>query len=92
MVDQRNYFQLAVRITGLVVCLYGLHYLWEFATLQLGYWSVERTSASMYFASAAAFLVIGLYLIQGADHFMRYAFPDDDLRPDEDGEEAEAGE
>ena len=63
--DQRGYFQLAARITGMVVCLYGLHYLWEFATLQLGYWSVERTSASMYFASAAAFIVVGLYLARG---------------------------
>ena len=83
--DQRGYFQLAVRITGMVVCLYGLHYLWEFATLQLGYWSMERTSASMYFASAAAFIVVGLYLARDADHFIRYADPwDEEARSDAD--------
>jgi hypothetical protein len=77
--DQRNYFQLAVRIIGLIVCLYGLDYLREFVAIQMGFWSLERTSPVPYFASAAAFLIVGLYLLRGASHFMRYAFPEDDV-------------
>jgi hypothetical protein len=78
--DQRSYFQLAMRIVGLVVCLYGLDYLREFVAIQMGYWSLERTSPVLYFGSAAAFLIVGLYLIRGAPHFIRYAFPEDDVR------------
>ena len=91
--DQRNLFQLAVRIVGLVVCLYGLDYLREFVAVQMGYFMLERTSPVLYFASAAAFMITGLYLIRGAPHFMRYAFPDEDgeinRAEDENAEEVE---
>ena len=77
--NQRSYFQLAVRIIGLVVCLYGLDYLREFVAIQIGYYSLERTSPYLYFSSASAFMIVGLYLIRGASHFVRYAFPSDEI-------------
>ena len=82
--DQPNYFQLAVRIIGLVVCLYGLNLLREFVTIQLGWWSPERTEPVLYFSTAASYLVVGLYLLRGAPHFMRYAFPENDVKDDEE--------
>ena len=77
--EERNYFQLAIRVVGLVVCLYGLDYLREFVAIQMGYFTLERTSPVLYFASAAVSLILGLYLVRGAPHFMRFAFPEDDV-------------
>ena len=86
--DQRNFFQLAMRIAGLIVCLYGLEYFREYAAVQMGYWSLERTSPVLYFGSGAAFVIVGLYLLRGAPHFMRYAFPEDDTHSSDNGPES----
>ncbi|HEY2865993.1 MAG TPA: hypothetical protein VGJ02_02770 [Pyrinomonadaceae bacterium] len=81
--DQLKYFQLILRLVGLLVCLDGLDYLREFVLIQMGYITLERTSPTLYFANAAIYIVVGLYLIRGASHFMRFAFPTDEIEDNE---------
>jgi len=81
--DQLKYFKLVLRTVGLLVCLDGLDYLREFVLIQTGYITLERTSPTLYFANAAAYIIVGLYLIRGASHFMRFAFPTEEIEDNE---------
>jgi hypothetical protein len=62
--DQLKYFQLILRIVGLLICLDGLDYLREFVLIQTGYITLERTSPTLYFANAGVYIIVGLYLFE----------------------------
>jgi hypothetical protein len=85
--DQLKYFQLILRIVGLLICLDGLDYLREFVLIQTGYITLERTSPTLYFANAGVYIIVGLYLIRGASHFMRFAFPRDEIEDNQDSDD-----
>jgi hypothetical protein len=82
--NERSYFSLAVRIVGVVLCVYALDWLSRFGFGKTGYLELKETTITYYFLLGLGSLMIGAYLLRGAPHFVRYAYPYDD---DEDYEE-----
>jgi hypothetical protein len=86
----REYFQTAVRIIGLVLTLYGTGYLAKFGAVQMSYYTLQRTDVTLYLLDGIGYIVVGLYFLRGASHFVRFAYSDE---PDElEIEEFEADE
>jgi len=67
-------FGSALRVTGLIVSLCGLDWLVRFSMGQLGYFTLERTDITFYLIMGVLQSAVGLYLMRGAPHFVRYAY------------------
>jgi hypothetical protein len=76
----KDVFGLALRLTGLALCLSGIDNVGEFIAVQIGYFTLQKTDPTYYFVLGIAQVIIGLYFLRGAPHFIRYAYPDDDER------------
>jgi hypothetical protein len=81
----KDIFGLAIRLLGLGLCINGADNLSEFIAVQIGYFTLQRTDPTYYFVLGVAEIIVGLYFLRGAPHFVRYAYPDDDVPepPDE---------
>lgn len=77
----KDVFGLALRITGLGLALSGADNLSEFIAVQIGYFTLQKTDPTYYFVLGVAEMVIGLYFLRGAPHFVRYAYSDDTTEP-----------
>ena len=80
----RDLFGLAIRLIGFGLCLYGVSCIAEYIAIQIGYFTPQRTDPMDYFMLGAGYVLIGLYLLRGAPHFLRYAYPDTDRDPEND--------
>jgi hypothetical protein len=76
--NPKTIFGLAIRIVGLIITLYGLDWLARFAMGQMGYFTLKSTDMGYYLLMAIGYIGVGFYLLRGAPHFVRYAYPDDD--------------
>lgn len=74
----KDLFGLIVRLAGLALCLDGASYVAEFIAVQIGYFTLQRTDPMYYFVLGAGYIIVGLYFLRGAPHFVRYAYPDPD--------------
>lgn len=77
----RELFETAVRVIGLILTLYGTGYLVEFAAVNIGYFTLQRTDVAYYLLQGIGYIVVGLYFLRGAPHFVRYAYPDEQDQP-----------
>src|SRR5207248_1568820 len=71
----REYFALALRITGLFIALSGLRYVVDSGLGLLGYFTLLRTSTAYYLIVGLCYLFAGLYLLRGAPHLVGFAYP-----------------
>ncbi len=71
--NERSYFSLAVRIVGLVLCIYALDWLSRFGFAKTGYLELKEATITYYFLLGTGSLILGAYLLRGATHFVRYA-------------------
>jgi hypothetical protein len=73
----RDAFGLILRVLGLLGVLWGIFYLGSIVYWLLG---TRVPGYTIYHYIAAAFLTlgVGLYLLRGAPHLVRFAFPEAD--------------
>ena len=72
----KEYLALALRIIGVLVILYGIRDLIDFPLGLLGYFTLQRTAYAYYLILGIGYLVVGLYLLRGAPHLVRFAYPE----------------
>jgi len=73
----REYFETASRIIGLVLTLYGTGYLADFVAVQIGYYTLQHTDVAFYLLMGIGYVVVGLYFLRGASHFVRFAYSEE---------------
>ena len=83
-----DWFALAVRVIGVVVFLYGVGYLLDSSLFRLGYFNYLDSSPGYYMIAGISYVIVGLYLMRGAPHIVRFAYPIDEEEKDVDEEEA----
>ena len=71
----KEWFELALRVVGVVVLLYGVGYLVDSSLFRLGYFSYPDTTAGYYFINGIAYTVVGLFLLRGAPYLVGFAYP-----------------
>jgi hypothetical protein len=74
-------------VAGVVVFLYGLTYLLDSLLLKFGYFTYGDTTPAYFLIFGLGYIVVGIYLMRGADSILRFAFPL--LNGDEDEEDEE---
>lgn len=78
--SKEDWFELSLRVAGVVAFLYGLTYLMDSLLLKLGYFVYGDTTPAYFLIFGLGYCVVGLYLMRGGDAIVRFAFP----VPDED--------
>lgn len=82
----KHIFGLLVRIVGLIAIIIGFYHLVEFADIALGVilgntamFEFSRWKATLveYVVHSLLFILLGLYLLRGAPHIVRFAYRDD---------------
>lgn len=68
----RQMFEVLLRFTGLLLCLYGLGSLVAMAVL---YFQPGAAGTRWMALPSAAAVLFGAYLLRGAPHVMRFSFP-----------------
>ncbi|MGH9969320.1 MAG: hypothetical protein ACREBG_16185 [Pyrinomonadaceae bacterium] len=86
-----EWFAMAVRVIGVVVFLHGVGYLFDSALFRLGYFNYPETSPSYYVIAGISYGIVGLYLMRGAPHIVRFAYSLEEGE-DEDEEKKEKGD
>ena len=83
---------LALRVLGVIVLLYGAGYLLDGTLFQLEYFTYPDSSANYYFVVGILYCVVGLFLIRGAPHIVRFAYPNEEEveEPADTGDETDA--
>jgi hypothetical protein len=76
MMTPRELFEVAVRVIGLVLMLYGLYDLSDFVLASLKYFTLQRTDVGMYLILGIGYLILGGYFLRGGAYVIRLAFPD----------------
>jgi hypothetical protein len=82
-----EWFALAIRVIGVAVFLYGIGYLLDSSLFHLGYFNYPESSPGYYVIAGIAYGVAGLYLIRGAPHIVRFAYPADEEKENNGQEE-----
>jgi hypothetical protein len=78
-VKPRQAFGVTVRIIGLIVVLVAiLYFISGFILLVDPNFRPNVSPAWHYFVDGVVAIVIGLYLLRGAPHIVRFAYPDED--------------
>lgn len=85
-----EWFGLGVRVVGVLIFLYGVGYLLDGALFSLGYFSYPESSPAYYVVAGMSYGVVGLYLMRGAPHLVRFAYPLDEEQDENHGHEEEA--
>ena len=89
----KEWFELALRVVGVVVLLYGVGYLLDSSLFRLGYFSYPDTTSGYYLIVGIAYTVVGLYLLRGAPHLVSFAYPSEaDDKSELDEEETDKQE
>ena len=73
-----EWFALAVRVIGVVITLYGIGYLLDSLLFRLGYFNFPESSPAYYAAAGLSYVFAGMYLIRGAPHVVRFAYPEEE--------------
>lgn len=73
--SKEDWFELSLRVAGVVAFLYGLTYLMDSLLLKLGYFIYGETTPAYFLIFGLGYCVVGLYLMRGADAIVRFAFP-----------------
>ena len=81
---------LVVRVVGGLIFLYGAGYLLDSLLFRLGYFNYPESSPAYYVVAGIAHSIVGLYLMRGAPHIVRFAYPIDEERDENHGHEEEA--
>jgi hypothetical protein len=85
-----EWFALAVRVIGVLIFLYGAGYLLDSLLFRLGYFNYPESSPAYYVVAGISYGIVGLYLMRGASHLVRFAYPVDEEQDESDGHEEEA--
>lgn len=73
---QRDVFELAVRLLGLVSLLAGVLYIYSTIVAFFDPNHPNTYPAWQYAIAAVIYFVCGLYFLRGAPHIVRYAYPE----------------
>jgi hypothetical protein len=78
-----DYFEVAIRVIGVVLMIYGLRDLLDALLFVLGYFTIMDTNPKYYLVFGLGSLVLGFYFVRGAGLLVDFAFPnvDDDSPP-----------
>ena len=71
-------FALFLRILGVIVFLYGCHYIADFFLGVTGYFTTQHTDYATYVILGICYLIVGMYLTRGAPAIVDYAYPNDE--------------
>lgn len=85
-----DWFALAVRVIGVVILLYGIGYLLDSSLFRLGYFNFPESSPGYYLIAGLSYVFVGMYLIRGASHLVRFAFPEKGKEEDENADQRDA--
>lgn len=66
---------LALRIVGAIVFLYGVGYLVDGALFHLEYFIYADSTVNYYLVVGLLYCAAGAYLLRGAPHVVRFAYP-----------------
>ena len=76
-----------MRIIGVVVFLYGCHYVADFFLGVTGFFTTQHTDYATYVILGMCYLIVGMYLTRGAPGIVDYAYPN---KEQDEKESAEA--
>lgn len=79
-----EWFAVALRAIGVVVFLYGAGFLFDSALLSLGYFNQPDPSPSYYMIVGIFYVIVGLYLLKGAPHIVRFSYPREEEEEEEE--------
>jgi hypothetical protein len=82
-----EWFALAMRVIGVVIFLYGIGSLFDSTLFHLGYFNYPESSPVYYMIAGISYGFVGLYLMRGAPHIVRFAYPPEEEKEDNDEEE-----
>ena len=77
----KEHFAIAVRVVGLIVVLFALGYFVDAGIMFINPYG-RGEPAVHYFVTGVIALFAGLYLLRGAPHVIRFAFPERDTKSD----------
>jgi hypothetical protein len=80
-------FMLALRIVGVIVFLNGIGYLLDGSLFRLGVFNYPESSPAYYLIAGISYGIVGLYLMRGAPHIVRFAYPAEEEEEDNLDEE-----
>jgi hypothetical protein len=83
---------LALRIVGAIVSLYGVSYLVDGALFHLEYFSYPDSSVNYYIVVGLLYCGVGVYLLRGASHVVRFAYPREEAVDEPVEDEANAND
>lgn len=67
--------------------MYGLGYLLDSLLFWLGYFHFPESSPRYYLVAGLSHLLVGAYLIRGAPHLVRFAYPEEEDNESQDEHE-----
>ena len=71
-----EWFVLSLRVIGVVILTLGARDLLDALLFHLGYFSLLESSPRYFVVMGLAYILAGLYLMRGAPHLVRFAFPE----------------
>ena len=83
---------LGLRIVGAIVSLYGLGYLLDGALLHLEYFVYADSSVNYYIVVGVLYCGAGVYLLRGAPHVLRFAYPQEEVMDESAEDERDGGD
>ena len=86
---RHHWFDVGLRLIGVVVILYGLAYLVDSLLLRLGYYLTPDFFVGYYLIFGLAYLFVGLYLFLGSRQLVRLVYPEVDEEYEEEDYEGE---
>jgi len=78
----KDRFAIAVRVVGLLVILAALLYFVDAVIMFINPYFRAGEPAVHYFFTGVIALLVGLYLLRGAPHVIRFAFPEKGAKSD----------
>ncbi|HUS12881.1 MAG TPA: hypothetical protein VMZ30_20595 [Pyrinomonadaceae bacterium] len=86
----KEWFGLALRVTGVVTCIYGAVYLLDALLFRFGYLNYPESVPGYFVITGLFHLLIGLYLIRGAPLLIGFAYPFEEEEEKAESEEEAA--
>ncbi len=74
----KEWFELAARIIGIVVLIYGVTDLINSLLFYYRYFVFPDSTTGYYLILGLSYVFMGLYLMRGASHLVTFAFPEED--------------
>jgi hypothetical protein len=71
----RECFGIAIRIIGTLLLFVSVMYLYSFLVVLLFHGMPRTYPLASYLGASAVALAVGLYLLRGAPHLLRFAYP-----------------